>query len=989
MSTLTVSIGGNAVTIRESTLKITSRVDDKDKATFTVRDDSGILTFQKGQTVNISDSVQGVLFAGYINKPTCTNLFPSSTNEWSIDCVNHFYVPAKRVTSTGTNSRRGGRRHRGGKHVKQHAGAIAALQIQEYLAPSGVNGNFGLDWTELATDWQAGTLSGTASTTNASTGNVGAGDLELAPAGSAMTHSESVTADFATGTLSSVAASNNSLILNGRQGLAISTQCTAQNGSNNYLYYKIWTGAYTIVSADSLQYSMWISAASPEIKMAVEITCSDGTSFKNSTSIIDQNGFAANAQTNLKGWADNQWYSRQISLTSIAGKVINAVSIGFEGDSVGTYAGYFYGIVIANGGSNNVVVYNGGSLNASALATKIGYGQPTISTSTVYDKSGYRNSAPISIASIGCIANSSIQYTVSAPSGTSATLNTSFDGGATWQSSTSQSTITGLFVGDNTASMSIATQELLSVTGNDPTVTPSFTAISWTITPALSATKTDSLTTYNSSGGFNGGTYTNTQLITSQATNTPTFLQNGSPQAVVLNGAWRNWNDESLTGQSVFGGATPIQSATQGQFVLSVSNAGNEVKSQFVFAGTWANFTAALDCQAPASGNEDVGLLYRTTNWDNTNYSWGYSAQFYLNSVRLLRGTNAPGGPASTLATATNLNVAAGSWHTLTVIANGSNHQVLVDGVVYINFNDSTFLGAGYIGARGFNNDTNTTHKYFFDNFGVVPALSGTWLSPSISLNSVATAGSSVLQWDQASLPAGTNITAQASIDGGSTYQPVSNGGAIPQIPAGTSLVGKSLLLLLTLISGSAVTSPALNSLSLFVAAQYSASGTRTNAPLAADTASRLNVGSGFGTSPTGMTYVQAGTGTTNLTSNELQIQNTTGDVHMQAGSLTGTDEEGVVRFSLSASTISAGLELRYNSVNSFYRFSASTTTLTLLKKSASLSVTLATASMALSTGVFYFMRFRVTGSSPVSLLARVWLAGTAEPTTWNVTGVD
>lgn len=984
MSTLTVTVGGSAQTIQENSLKITSRVDDKDKAVFTIKDDTGILTFQKGQTVKITDSVLGTLFSGYINKPTCTNLFPSATNMWSVDCVNHFYVAAKRATSNTSK-----KRHRGGKHKNQHAGPIAALQIQEYLAPSGVSGNFALDWSELQTDWQAGTLSGTAATTNASTGNVGAGDLELASAGAAITHTEQTTADFAAGTLSSVAASNNSLILNGRQGIAVTASCTAQNGGNNYLYYKVWGGSYSLVSGDTLQYTMWINAASPEIKIAVDGVCSDGTTIKNfnSSGLVDQNGFAATPKANLKGWADNQWYARSIDLSGLAGKTLSSVQIGFEGDSVGAYTAYFYSVQIVNGANTKLIIYNGGALNTSSQASNVGYGPITISTPTVYDRSGYRISPTTSIASIGTVANSNVLYSTTTPTGTSVVLNTSFDGGATWQAATNAASIPNLFVGDNTANMGMATQEILTITGNDPTITPAFTSIAWTITPAYTATKTDVLTTYNSSAGFNAGTYTNTQLVASQATNTPTFLQNGSPQAVVLNGAWRNWNDSSLANQSVFGASSPTQASQQGQLVLGCPTGGHDVRSQFIFAGQWANFTASIDVLIPSTINEDVGLVYRTTNWSSDNYSFGYSAHLFSNKVNLIHGTNNPVGSNTVILSVTQLDLPAGTWHTLTVGANGTNHQVFVDGVKYIDVTDATYTSAGYLGARAKNGDS-SSHSYFFDNFGVVASLSGTWLSTSIPLNSVVTSGSSVVQWDQATLPAGTSITAQASLDGGSTYQSVGNGGAIPQIPSGTSLVGKSLLLLFTLLSGSASTSPALNSLSVFVAAQYSASGTRTNAPLAADTAYRINVGSGFGTSTTGMTYTQTGTATTSLASNELQIVNTTGDVHMVAGGVSGTDEDGTVRFSLSASTISAGLELRYGS-SGFYRLAVSTTALTLIKKSGALSITLATASVSLTTSTFYFLRFRVTGSAPVLLYGRVWLSGSAEPTVWGVTGTD
>lgn len=109
----------------------------------------------------------------------------------------------------------------------------------------------------------------------------------------------------------------------------------------------------------------------------------------------------------------------------------------------------------------------------------------------------------------------------------------------------------------------------------------------------------------------------------------------------------------------------------------------------------------------------------------------------------------------------------------------------------------------------------------------------------------------------------------------------------------------------------------------------------------------------------------------------------------MQLPGTAWTDEDGTVRFQLSAATISAGMELRYTDSSHYYRLAASTTTLSIVKNVGSGNSTLATATIALTAGTWYRMRFRVTGSLPVTLQGRVWADGSAEPATWNVTASD
>jgi len=121
----------------------------------------------------------------------------------------------------------------------------------------------------------------------------------------------------------------------------------------------------------------------------------------------------------------------------------------------------------------------------------------------------------------------------------------------------------------------------------------------------------------------------------------------------------------------------------------------------------------------------------------------------------------------------------------------------------------------------------------------------------------------------------------------------------------------------------------------------------------------------------------------------EATIANTIGDVHEVLGSATGSDLEGTVRIALSAATIAGGIELRYTDSNHYYRLAITTTAINISKNTGAGTLTLATAAIALSTGVFYRLRFRVTGTVPTSLYGRLWQDGTPEPSTWNVIASD
>lgn len=83
---------------------------------------------------------------------------------------------------------------------------------------------------------------------------------------------------------------------------------------------------------------------------------------------------------------------------------------------------------------------------------------------------GTRTSPALDLSPAGIAASSSISWTATTPAGTGVTVETSLDGGATWQQATNGGAIPGITPGTNLAGKSLLMRQTLSTT--DTTVTP-------------------------------------------------------------------------------------------------------------------------------------------------------------------------------------------------------------------------------------------------------------------------------------------------------------------------------------------------------------------------------------------------------------------------------------------------------------------------------------------------------------------------------------
>lgn len=846
---LTVTVASTGVAIANNTWKLSDKIDQVSSLNFTIVDSTGANTYSKGQPVVASDSVYGTLFTGYLNKPKANNLYPNTTRKWACDCTDQTWLAAKRQSTSVYN--------------QQQAAVILCDQLQHILAVENLTGQYALDYNHFETDWAAGgaTLSNVVATTNNGDGNVGDGDLELALAGSIATHTDNSTANFtASGTSeTNINTANNQLQLLPYATLGYSGTANSGYGANLYAYQKIWSGSYTIASGDALVYSVWINSSSPQIKAGIDGVCSDGTAFRNSA-LTDQNGIPSHPGTDLSGFANDQWYTRTIPIGSLAGKSLSFVDVGFEGDSQGQYQAYFHDIAIWNSGvlTQSIYVTPGSygtpapvfpQLNASV--SDYGYGNVTLTPVVGYAQTGTWTSAANSAASAGVYQSSQIFWSIvdattgiagtngSPPATTTITVSTSLDGGATYQPIAAQyDALVNALAGESLTGINVLVQVMVAITGKDPIYTPAVTSLSWFIYPSYNATITNVAAAYVASSDWSTGTFSQTEYSTSA-----NLMENDT--GLIVSSSQRSWFGGNVSGQTVFGTGTPTQQISIGQLQLVCTNSStSDIRSRFDFAGQWADFVAQITVEVP-NPNANVGLVYRTTGWQNLGGTYAYAAYVSQDSatqtsIQLWKGSNTSsgGGSASALGSFTLPEaLTSGDNHILTIIAIGSQHSVYLDGTLYLNVTDSTYTAAGYLGARFFNN-SGAREAVEFNNFGVIAkngvympgTYSGpTWTSPSLSLGSM-TVGNSIINWNDEAV-SGDYVQVLASVNGG-TAVACTNGAVIPGLTPGTVLTSATVQITVQLQASAPTDTPVINGLSLLVTPQFSATGHWTSPAL-------------------------------------------------------------------------------------------------------------------------------------------------------------
>ncbi len=793
---VTVSISGTPLLIYEGTFEIDDSVKQASTFMAKIRDDAGTSHFTKGQPVSITDSAHGLLYTGFVTTAVEDRESPQTLIKTDLGARDNHYLVEKRT-------------YDGPEFTNVPAGAVVC-QLLNVLSQEGITAKYATERDTTATDFNAGTL-----TSVVGASNVGDGDLELAPAGTAVVVSETTTAGFAGGTLTGVTANANSLKPTATNAIKLVATCSQPGSTNAYTYVKIWAGSHLVAANDRFLYDVFILPSSPTGQMGVDVIFTDGTTWRDGATTVDVQYVAQHPKNDVGPMGVGQWYRRSFDWSGYAGKTIQSIQVVSEGDSVGVYTAYFKNFYIQVGTlyfTPNTVQQIGNN----------GYSSSVVTTVPTYDlTSAFRTSVSRSISAAQILQSSNVTWTATEPAGTLFVLKYSIDGGNIYQTCTKNAPLPNLPAGSTIAGNSLIFSEQFiydpAVTGSSrpgPEVAPVLTALQVSIQPSYAATKTDIVYEVYTNANWALGTFTRT-------------TNNGGTD-LSLKQFIRNWDDGNTANQSLFT-ANAASSADRQFFHINVAAAAAAI-SRMDFAGTIADGTIETDILVDNVGAR-IGIAYRTTFWSNTDLTCAYFVEVTLNSLKLFRGTNSSVGGATQIGATVALGVTSGNWHRLKVTFVGSSHNIYLDDVLLLSATDGTFTAAGQCGLR-ISNGTGSPYVAFFDNFGVISSgtnLSGTWVSDNQSIASVGTYATSVVSWRDVSSDIGNTDTVlvETSINGGSSYQTATNGGPIPNLTAGQSLAGLSVKVRITLTTTTASTAPSMDYLSIRVVSQLSASGNR------------------------------------------------------------------------------------------------------------------------------------------------------------------
>jgi hypothetical protein len=656
---------GSGISVRDQSFTLADAIDQRSILTLTGEDSNGSLSYQRGMPVMLSDHDAGLLYTGYVNsdkvsKPTAGN--SSAQLEHALTFMDHHYDADKRANTTN--------------YLNWSAGDMVADFIAQTLSQEGITGAFALESDYSPATFGTGTLSGTVATTTTSsftyapntlqppiTSNTG--DLELVRAGAQFTLTETVTADFASGTLTNMVASNNELtpttqsaikfqvqvpvntVASNTGSSAIDATHNTQEVLGNSAYAKIWSGSMTVGSSDTLNYDIWIASSSPAYLAAVDLTFSDGTLLSSyaygtpdslitsngDTGLWDQNNTSADFITDLSNYAKDAWYTRQIALTGLNGKTITGVSLAVVGSAAGVYTVYIKNCYL---GSHSGSPF----FSTSATVTQVnpvpitcagGYVAKTgvVSVVNVFRPANSTRISPAhSISGVGLVQNSTITWTASLPTsgtasvvyppGTSAAssgstgaqpamlIYVSYDA-TTWLLCANQQALPGLPPGANVAGLSLYLMEQFQA-GSDPTAIPSLEQVQITINSAAAQTTTDVVAAYGNATAWNTGTYSGT------TTNSNGDLINGGTYAPAwTTGSTFDWTMEQT-------GSHANLSFTGG--TLTISDTGdsgaNNLVVSFDDVAPLVNGIIECDVSTSSAGTNQwsrTGLIYRAGDW--------------------------------------------------------------------------------------------------------------------------------------------------------------------------------------------------------------------------------------------------------------------------------------------------------------------------------------------------------------------------------------
>jgi len=839
-SGLWVVCGSTVVPISLDSISTDEQSGQRCTATFTVPDNV-VYLLQEDEEVQIW--ADGVLkFSGFIESIDMNRLMPSVTRLHTITCKDWRYVADKRIFTSKNFS-------------GVQAGDAADFILTNYLVPEGVTGSYSSDHAYDQPSFS-----------NAVMNNVDAssGTLQLALAGVEKDVVENSANQWGTGTSTNLITNQPRLTLNQYGALKFTGQCQLAATAHLYAYWKFQAAnSATLASGDYIEYSIWISSTSAKIMGCVDFQAYPSwymfsSSAAGGYTALDQNGIGVGPNVDLTGFANDQWYYRKIAVPSqlIGGSgVLSSAYLVVDSNTSGNYTFYVRNINLrSSSGTLKTTFYSSGVPQAAALQRSAGFKNVAVTPVQVCETTGQRVSPVYDISTVGIAKASYVswqQEQINSTTGVYATqgsssqppvlIESSIDGGASWQTCTNHAPIPNIIPGMSMASRTLTLRQTLAAAGPSPEIFPYLDGCEVAVNPS-----------YQSPGKQD---QFRAEVGSTLNTGTLTQLQYTSGVGLQLQGTYFAWDNvlggDITANQTTWGAGTP--SATGWFRALSLRTAGStDIRQQLTNIPNTQNFRLEMDVlfDDPVDQQNVVqcGIVYRTTYWGNANNTFGYSMLLTHNGtspptgqegqVQFGRGSNSSSGSYTGIATGTFAHTT-GDWHRMVLVVNGNSHICYIDDVQVIAATDSTYSAAGGIGCRFWNGDTTARHSGYFDNFGLQNFNTGTRVSPAQNLDGISTVLNSFIDWD-ADVPKSTTLKMEVSTDGGTTYVDCTStkGQAIPNLQ-GANVLSKTLLTRLTLTSQNSNATPVVRGIYWNVVGVYSASGYRQSYGIAEQSSMR------------------------------------------------------------------------------------------------------------------------------------------------------
>lgn len=474
-----IAIANSAVIFDEDSWQLHLKADERQRFQVTVLDYAGTAAYTARQKITVDDPTLGRLFSGVLldDQMDKTDVYPDATVHHAIDTTGNEYFADKRTSNRiYTNP--------------TYASSIVFDAVVDALAAEGVVAPYARRVDTTKADWAQGTLSNTIATSN-----VDDGDLELFNTGGIVSASYLVQSDWSGGTFTStVANSGGDLSLigftrNWDDGSTSNQTLYGASGSSQGSSAKAFT--LTTPGYGDARSRLDFAGQWQNFTMEADVAIPPGTgqigyvwrctNWGNGNDTFAYTCIITSSQVSM-GYGTNQTSSTTTSYTNLSTRS-HSFSSGTKVRFKLIVSGNSHQSYIQDVLYNNV---NDGTYTAAGYVGLRTYYQQTGSYTGTFDNfgifaalSGTWASPSTSIASVATIASSAITWSTALSGGGTIAVQSSIDGGASWQNCSNGGVIPGLTVGVVGTGKSVLTR--ITLTAPYPAAMPDISALSWSV----------------------------------------------------------------------------------------------------------------------------------------------------------------------------------------------------------------------------------------------------------------------------------------------------------------------------------------------------------------------------------------------------------------------------------------------------------------------------------------------------------------------------